>query len=110
MYKLFLDDVRPPPDIDWITVNSYKEFVNKITKDGLPYFVSFDHDLADEHYPWNQPDQSKPTIDYSIYKEKTGYDCAKWLLQYCRDKKITTTTMDSTFKERCRETKYNSIT
>ncbi len=40
---------------------------------GLPEYVSFDHDLAD--------------ISDS-HKEKTGYDCVKWLVDYCIDNKI----------------------
>ncbi len=46
----------------------------------MPLFVSFDHDLADEHYHKNPNDSS--------FKEKTGYDCAKWLIEYCIDKSL----------------------
>jgi hypothetical protein len=28
------------------------------------------------------------TIPYDSYKEKTGYHCAKWLVEYCLDKNL----------------------
>ena len=103
---LFLDDFRNPDDCvnymklrvsdsgiysreSWIVVRNYYEFVNYITDNGLPYYISFDHDLADEHY-----DPSMYFVNYNdvskSFKEKTGYDCAKWLVGYCldNDKKI----------------------
>ena len=90
-YKLFLDDYRLPIDVyrytkmniylneDWVVVRSYDDFINYIIKNGIPEIISFDHDLGDEHYG-NQ--QIGDTIDYSLYDEKTGYDCAKWLIDY----------------------------
>ncbi len=83
--KLYLDDVRPAP-AGWVLVKTYEEFVEYITSNGLPEMISFDHDLASEHYPWSpqtQPSFSQGFIDYSRYSSKTGYDCAKWLLEYC---------------------------
>ncbi|SIS48055.1 hypothetical protein SAMN05421639_106165 [Chryseobacterium shigense] len=85
---LFLDDIRYPieafhytkQDIflrkDWHIVRNYEQFVNRIMEKGLPEFISFDHDLADVHY-------LKPNADE--YTEKTGYYCAKWLVEYCMD-------------------------
>lgn len=63
MKKLYLDDVRPIPD-GYLEVRSYAEFVAYITEYGLPDFISFDHDLG---------------------LEENGYDCAKWLVNYCLD-------------------------
>ena len=88
MYKLFLDDIRNPSDVKWVqlplgpweVVRNYNEFVSHVTKNGLPAFVAFDHDLADEHYGTN-PSKSE-------FKEKTGYDCAKWLIDYCIDNNL----------------------
>jgi hypothetical protein len=98
---LFLDDFRNPGDCvnymafriqdpaiytreNWVVVRNYNEFVNYITENGLPYYISFDHDLADEHY-----DPSMYHVNYNdvakSFKEKTGYDCAKWLVEYCLD-------------------------
>jgi hypothetical protein len=95
MKNLFLDDLRTidmvypgfnPPD--WAIARNYHEFVNFIEKFGLPNFISFDHDLGFEHTRWyfengghgNPPDPSE-----TVFKEKTGYDAAKWLCEYCQD-------------------------
>lgn len=87
---LYLDDVRTPtttiPGYEpWYVVRNYDEFVAWITEHGIPELISFDHDLADEHmddyfkqiaiFGFQQP-------DYESYKEKTGLDCAKWLVEY----------------------------
>ena len=98
---IFLDDFRNPGDCvnymgfriqdtaiytreNWVVVRNYEEFVNYITENGLPYYISFDHDLADEHY-----DPSMYYVKYNdvakSFKEKTGMDCAKWLVDYCLD-------------------------
>ena len=90
MYVLFLDDERVPysidgdidaynytnnPDyinLDWVVVRNYDEFVNYIEKNGLPRLVSFDHDLS----------------DFNKEIEMTGYDCCKWLCDYCIDNNL----------------------
>jgi hypothetical protein len=79
-YNLFLDDTRNPNKFlndtrHWVVVRNYNQFVETIRKQGLPKFISFDHDLADEHYV--------QSVDYGKFKEKTGYDCATWLIEYC---------------------------
>lgn len=99
MYNLFLDDVRLPLDAFqytrkdmfinkyWIVVRNYDEFVSYIRKNGLPFLVSFDHDLAQEHYTpkeyWDDYDLLKEYQERQVYTEKTGYDCANWLMEYC---------------------------
>ena len=76
---LWLDDWRDPfrkngewlmfspigrdVDVEWVT--NYMEFVDYIMINGLPDAICFDHDLGS-------------------YTE-TGYDCAKWLVNYCLD-------------------------
>src|SRR6185437_11915652 len=59
---------------------SYGQFKRGIEIIGVPEVISFDHDLADEHYP---PvfSYSQPPICYEDYKERTGYDCAKLLVE-----------------------------
>ena len=96
-YYLFLDDIRWVEDVrkycvlpnindeEWIIARSYKEFVDLITLRGLPKMVCYDHDLADSHYGHGL---SNDDIPYDSYSEKTGYDCAKWLVNYCIDKQI----------------------
>lgn len=84
MRKLFLDDSRDAPDFTWDTVRSYKEFVAYITLHGVPDVVSFDHDLADEHYTvWQETTyvEEHAEVHYRQFLEKTGYDCAKWLIE-----------------------------
>jgi len=98
---LWLDDLRNPfldiegrvPKengiINWVL--NYEEFVQWIEKFGLPSIISFDHDLADEHYTpekyWDDYQLSKKYQESQNYQEKTGMDCAKWLIDYCIDKK-----------------------
>ena len=88
-YNLFLDDIRIPTHVTWVDipkdqhyslVRNYQEFVDLITLRGLPKFVCYDHDLSDCHYGDGLNDRG---IDYDKYQEKTGYDCAKWLVDYC---------------------------
>jgi hypothetical protein len=91
-YKLFLDDMREPKEVyyyypqkiyleeDWVIVRSYDEFMETILEKGMPEFVSFDHDLADEHYGLEGSG-----CQYDDYKEKTGYDCAIWLAEHIVD-------------------------
>jgi hypothetical protein len=100
-YNLFLDDIRTPQitydtclrDIrylkeEWIVVRNHDEFVATILSKGIPSLVSFDHDLADEHYAppefWgeNYDEFSKS------FREKTGFDCAKYLVKVCQDFEI----------------------
>ena len=102
MKKLFLDDIRSPKDAiglvpshmnqfywanDWDLVRSHDEFVDWIVTNGVPDFVSFDHDLADEHYDEfiNLRDRS---FEGYVPMEKTGYESAKWLVDHCLDKGV----------------------
>jgi hypothetical protein len=86
---LWLDDVRDPFEyldaedgpIGWLVfsplshpfktiwVKSYDEFTQWIEANGLPDGICFDHDISSE--------------------EKTGYDAAKWLCNYCDDKNLS---------------------
>lgn len=106
---LWLDDIRNPflnlegkmpqdENGDWYNVNwvlNYEQFTQWIEIFGLPDAISFDHDLADEHYTpeyfWDNYDESKKYQEWKSkhYKEKTGMDCAKWLVDYCLDNKKT---------------------
>jgi hypothetical protein len=96
--KLFLDDERFPKkaiplithnhelyenESEWVIVRNYGEFVEWITENGLPDYVSFDHDLADIKY---NPTEVK--MGFSYY-EQTGFDCAKWLVDYCLDNNLS---------------------
>lgn len=46
--KLFLDDVRTPPDGNWIVKRSSKDGIEFVLTKGCPTFISFDHDLGGE--------------------------------------------------------------
>ena len=62
MTRLFLDDLRDAPSGDpWVTVRSFADAVAYIEQQGIPAFISFDHDLGED--------------------VPTGYDFAKWLVE-----------------------------
>ena len=93
-YNLFLDDERIPTHVTWVdipkdqhysVVRNYQEFVDLITLRGLPKFVCYDHDLGSAHYGHGL---NGDDIPYDSYTEKTGYDAAKWLVNYCMNKGI----------------------
>ena len=98
MYNLFLDDLRNPQTSEflrnqdfyrntkWVIVRNYDEFVSYITHNGMPDLISFDHDLADEHYGMQD---NLDEMDYAMFEEKTGYHCAKWLIEYCMDNNVS---------------------
>lgn len=101
---LFLDDIRDPHhafeytkqkmflEREWVIVRNYNDFVAHIELNGLPSFISFDHDLADTHYTpeplWTDYEKSKEWQEKQVHKEKTGYECAVWLIDYLIDNKI----------------------
>lgn len=96
-YNLYLDDVRIPErsykETDheiyaskkWVIVRNYNEFVDYITKHGIPESISFDHDLGKEHY---KHQGVRLDYMYDTFKEKTGFHCAKWLINYCIDNNL----------------------
>jgi hypothetical protein len=86
MKKVFLDDVRDPWDDSWIVVRSAKEFREYIEKEGVPYAVSFDHDLAPEHYSNLMGDQVSYNKLYKKFKLDTGLDACMWMLNHCVEK------------------------
>jgi len=102
---LWLDDIRNPFIGDWLLqyspdyyymetneqqvvwVKTYKEFCSWITENGLPEVICFDHDLSDfqsmkSGYPHLMDDVEWPKT------EKTGMDCAHWLVNYCIDNNV----------------------
>lgn len=98
---LWLDDLRNPHEGKWIDdfapeflnsgsiiwVLSYEEFVGWIKENGLPKKICFDHDLGE--------DVAIKLVSNGFNKKKarevkklakSGYDCAKWLVDFCLDK------------------------
>jgi hypothetical protein len=100
-FRIYLDDVRTPhsPNNEWIdgieewtVVRSYDEFVVKVKEVGLEniLMISLDHDLGDtamkEYFENVSPNYQ---LDYNNIHEKTGYDCAKWLVDHYYDNYVT---------------------
>lgn len=75
-------------DLEWSVVSSFREFVNHIEKNGMPSIISFGHDLAEEHYEILCACGSSDDFPEQ-FTEKTGLDCAKWLVGYHLKSKST---------------------
>lgn len=87
---IYLDDVRTPKQgpmegVEWTVVRNYQEFVDAVKQIRLEniHIISLDHDLGDsamsEYFNNVSPNY---TLDYNNIKEKTGMDCAKWLVDH----------------------------
>lgn len=97
-YNLFLDDLREPHVVGnymnpvelrslfrlqhWVVVRNYDQFVDYVKRAGVPKMVSFDHDLADDHYGMTAFYENLGDYYMEPDREMTGYDCAKWLIEY----------------------------
>jgi hypothetical protein len=62
--KLWVDDLRLPPNNTWDVAKTYQEAIDKLSSK-LYYAVSLDHDLG----------------DFSGERERTGYDILMWIVQ-----------------------------
>jgi hypothetical protein len=81
--KLYLDDIRTPLDKEWEVVRTFEELVKHIQQVGLENYdvISLDHDLGDsaiQEYILNG--SPNYTLDYNNILEKTGMDCARFLV------------------------------
>ena len=97
--RIYLDDVRTPisPNNEWVegieewtVVRSYDEFVKTVTEVGLENIevISLDHDLGDSAMKeWHTNVYHNYKLDYNNITERTGYDCAKWLVEQWMDGK-----------------------
>jgi len=80
---LYLDDVRIPTEGNWEVVRNYDEFVAHVKLNGLENYevISLDHDLGEsamqEYYTNVKPHYE---LDYKRIDEKTGMDCARFLV------------------------------
>ncbi len=97
-----MDDVRTPTqgvgddNQPWVVVRSYDEFVEKVNEIGLENIqsISLDHDLGDTAVSeWKNNVYHNYKLDYDNITEKTGYDCAKWLVEQWMDNKPVVTVM-----------------
>ena len=75
MYKMFLDDLRDVekyyPNQGFVTMRTYYDAVKYVQEHGVPIFISFDHDLADE-----------------AENEMTGYNFAKFMIDFIIDNEL----------------------
>lgn len=101
MKLLWLDDIRNPFEDDWLNfspisrpydciwVKSYSEFTKWIVNNGLPDGICFDHDLGMEVALTARANGMSKRKSRGLKQlEKTGYDCAKWLVEYCLDNNL----------------------
>jgi hypothetical protein len=65
-WKLWLDDLRDPPDDTFVVARNFEAATSTIKKKGCPLFISFDHDLGEVSDGETAP---------------TGYDLAKWIVE-----------------------------
>ena len=97
---LWLDDLRNPFEGTWIKefapeflgsshivwVLSYEEFIEWIRENGLPKKICFDHDLGEDvAIKLVSKGMNKKKAREVKKLAKSGYDCAKWLVDYCID-------------------------
>lgn len=68
--RMYLDDIRNPVHEYDVIVISYDEAVDFVKNNGIPSYISFDHDLGCD--------------DFGIVL-KSGYDFAKWLVEQSLD-------------------------
>jgi hypothetical protein len=99
---LWLDDYRNPMEGQWLVfspipkedlevhwVKSYDQFVEWIEFEGLPDAICFDHDLGLQvAIEARSKGMSKRKSRLLKQNEKTGLDCAKWLVNYCINNKL----------------------
>lgn len=84
MTRIYLDDIRTPVEDGWTVVRNYDQFVSTIMYIGLDNIelISLDHDLGDTAMKeWHTNVYHNYTLDYNNITEKTGMDCAKWLVE-----------------------------
>ena len=87
---LFLDDLRQPGDVTWVSIPSVKwavvrscdEAIQWVKDNGFPEFITFDHDLGWEKFDTNE---NGIIVVTELDVEKSGYDFAKWLVEYDLD-------------------------
>jgi hypothetical protein len=83
-HRIYLDDIRTPVESGWEVVRNYEQFVSTIMYIGLDNIelISLDHDLGDTAMKeWHTNVYHNYTLDYNNITEKTGMDCAKWLVE-----------------------------
>ncbi len=98
--KLFLDDIRSPIDClgymhtkigarnlmykegDWVIVRNFEQFVKYLNGNPVPDVISFDHDLADDHYLIHKSEEAWEEYHTIESRERTGLDCLNYFLAH----------------------------
>lgn len=79
--KQFYDNLMQTYDVDFVWVKNLYQFIEYIEENGLPEFVSFDHDLNNRGGGEGLSDEQKLS--------NNGVNCAKWLVNYCKKNRTT---------------------
>lgn len=74
--KQFYDDLLKQYNANFVWVKNIYQFIDYIEKNGIPQFVSFDHDLNNRGGGEGLSDEQK--------LNNNGVNCAKWLVNYCK--------------------------
>lgn len=102
MKYLFLDDLRHPSDVTWVPiartnqwaiVRSYSDAVQWVLDNGFPDVVSFDHDLGYEEFELSA---TGILVVTDATEAESGYDFAKWLIEYDMDTNLMPDTFSFT--------------
>lgn len=72
----FYNNLFKQYNVNFTWVKSYDEFVNFITTNGVPKLISFDYDLKN----------GRMNVEGKL---PTGMDCAKWLMEYCKENGVS---------------------
>lgn len=68
MYRMYIDDIREPSNKNFVVIRSGEEAIEYILNNGMPVYISFDHDLGENIM--------------------SGFDVAKWLVEASLNGKI----------------------
>lgn len=74
--KQFYDNLLKQYHANFVWVKNLYQFIDYIEKNGVPQFVSFDHDLNNRGGGEGLSDEQK--------LNNNGVNCAKWLVNYCK--------------------------
>jgi len=74
--KQFYDNLLKQYNANFIWVKNIYQFIDYVEKNGIPQFVSFDHDLNNRGGGEGLSDEQKIN--------NNGVNCAKWLVNYCK--------------------------
>lgn len=75
--KQFYDNLLKQYNANFVWVKNLYQFIDYIKKNGVPQFVSFDHDLNNRGGGEGLSDEQK--------LRNNGVNCAKWLVNYCKE-------------------------